>query len=108
MQEWLLGGHPARKPIYKNSTGYRVFSVCKGSTGYRVFWYGWKEKILEKMRKRPQGGKERKKTCAKKKARGMMERLEKSTVMAQLIKALDLQTQELVKCHKLTGEAKYH
>lgn len=61
MQEWLLGGHPARKPIYKNSTGYRVFSVCKGSTGYRVFWYRWKEKILEKMRKRPQGGKERKK-----------------------------------------------
>lgn len=38
----------------------------------------------------------------------MMERLEKSTVMAQLIKALDLQTQELVKCHKLTGKAKYH
>lgn len=75
-------------------TGFFFFSVCKGSTGYRVFWYRWKEKILEKMRKRPQGGeKKRKKTCAKKKARGMMKRLEKSTVMAQLTKALDLQTQ---------------
>lgn len=36
------------------------FSACKGSTGYRVFWYRWKEKILEKMRKRPQGGEKKK------------------------------------------------
>lgn len=65
MQEWLLGSRPARKPVCKNSTGNRVLSVCKGSTGYRVFWYRWKEKILGKMRKRPQGGEKERKPVLK-------------------------------------------
>lgn len=39
----------------------------------------------------------------------MMKRLEKSIVIAQLIKALDIyKHRALVKCHKITGKVKYH
>lgn len=62
----------------------------------------------ENEKKTSRGGK-RKKTCAKKKTRGMMKRLEKSIVIAQLIKALDIyKHRALVKCHKITGKVKYH